>query len=154
MKSILLFAALCCATHAYAGCGTTFCSVNTYWDTQGLANQEGLRIDLRYSYAKADTPRHGSSKASNDPTLAVPGDEVENLRTVNQTLNMDIDYAINRQLSVALGLPWVMRDHSHTIAPGRPLNRVTLANWATCVWWAITSSILATTIPAAAYAWA
>ena len=117
MKSILLFAALCCATPTYAGCGTTFCAVNTYWDTQGLSNQEGLRIDLRYSYAKADTPRLGSSKVSNDPTLAAPGDEVENLRTVNQILNLDLDYAINRQLGITLGLPWVMRDHSHTLAP-------------------------------------
>ena len=117
MKFILLFAALCCATHVHAGCGTSFCTVNTYWDTQGLANKEGLRIDLRYSYAKADTPRVGTSKVSNDPALAAPGDEVENLRTINQTLNLDIDYAINQQLSIALGLPVVKRDHTHTIAP-------------------------------------
>ena len=117
MKSILLFTALCCATPAYAGCGTTFCALNTYWDTQGLANKEGLRIDLRYSYARADTPRRGSSKVSNDPTLAAPGDEVENLRTVNQIFNLDLDYAINRQFGITLGLPWVMRDHSHTLAP-------------------------------------
>ena len=117
MKFILLSATLCCATPSYAGCGTTFCTVNTYWDTQGLVNKEGWRIDLRYSYAKANTPRLGSSKVSNDPTQAAPGDEVENLRTVNQSLNLDLDYAINRQFGVTLGLPWVMRDHSHTLAP-------------------------------------
>lgn len=117
MKTKLLFTALLCTTNAYASCGSSFCSVNTHWDTQGLVNDEGLRIDLRYSYAKADTPRVGSSKVINDPALATPGDEVENLRTINQTLNLDFDYAISQQLNVALGLPLVRRDHSHTIAP-------------------------------------
>jgi hypothetical protein len=119
MKTKLLFATLLCATaNAYASCGSSFCAVNTHWDTQGLVNDEGLRIDLRYSYAKADTPRYKSSKVTNDLASAAAGEEVENLRTINQTLNLDLDYAINRQLSVALGLPLVSRDHSHTIADG------------------------------------
>lgn len=122
MKTKLLFAVLfCTASSAYAGCGSSFCAVNTHWDTQGLVNGEGLRIDLRYSYAKADTPRQGSNKIAKplatDPALL--GAEVENLRTVNETLNMDLDYAINHQWSVALGLPLVMRDHAHQI--GDPL---------------------------------
>ena len=117
MKIKLLFAALLCTSHAYASCGTTFCAVNTNWDTQGLVNDEGLRIDLRYSYAKADTPRVGAAKVINDPALAAPGDEVESLRTVNQTLNLDLDYALNPQLSIALGVPLINRDHSHLIAP-------------------------------------
>ncbi|MEO8333135.1 MAG: hypothetical protein ABI479_11950 [Gallionella sp.] len=119
MKIKLLFATLLCTTaNAYASCGSSFCAVNTHWDTQGLVNDKGLRIDLRYSYAKADTPRVGSSKVTNDPALAALGDEVENLRTINQTLNMDVDYAINRQISFTLDLPLVKRDHSHTIADG------------------------------------
>ncbi|HYR05811.1 MAG TPA: hypothetical protein VEP71_03930 [Gallionella sp.] len=91
--------------------------MNTNWDTQGLVNGEGLRIDLRYSYAKADTPRVGSSKVAKpsptDPALL--GVEVENMRTINQLLNLDFDYAINRQWSVVVGLPVVMRDHAHQI---------------------------------------
>lgn len=118
MKTKLLFTAiLCAASNAYAGCGSSFCSVNTHWDTQGLVNDEGLRIDLRYSYAKADTPRNGSSKVAKplatDPALA--GAEVENMRTINETLNMDFDYAINHQWNVALDLPLIMRDHAHQI---------------------------------------
>ena len=115
---LLLATSLCITANAYASCGSSFCAVNTHWDTQGLVNDEGLRIDLRYSYAKADIPRAGSSKVTNDPALAAPGDEVENLRTINQALNLDLDYAVNQQLSVALGLPLVRRDHSHTIAYG------------------------------------
>lgn len=119
MKTKLLFAAmLCTVPAAYAGCGSSFCSLNTHWDTQGLVNDEGLRIDLRYSYTKADIPRVGASKVSNDPALATAGDEVENLRTINQTLNLDLDYAINQHWNIDIGLPWVMRDHAHTIADG------------------------------------
>lgn len=118
MKIKLLIGAMLCATsYAHAGCGSSFCSVNTHWDTQGLVNDEGLRIDMRYSYARADTPRTGSSKVAKplptDPALA--GAEVENLRTINQMLNMDLDYAIDRKWNVALDLPVVMRDHSHMI---------------------------------------
>lgn len=118
MKTKLLFATLLCTTaSAYASCGSSFCAMNTQWDTQGLMHDEGLRIDLRYSYAKADTPRVGSAKVTNNPTLAAPGDEVENMRTINESLNMDFDYAINHQWNIAVGLPVVMRDHAHTIAP-------------------------------------
>lgn len=121
MKTKLLFAALLCTTNAYASCGSSFCAVNTHWDTQGLVNDEGLRIDLRYSYAKADTPRVGSSKVAKplatDPALL--GAEVENMRTINESLNLDFDYAINHQWSVAVGVPLVIRDHAHQI--GDPL---------------------------------
>ena len=57
---LLLIAILSTASTAYAGCGSSFCSVNTHWDTQGLSSDDGLRVDLRYSYTKADTPRVGS----------------------------------------------------------------------------------------------
>lgn len=118
MKVKFLFAALFIASaDAYAGCGSSFCSVNTHWDTQGLVNDDGLRIDLRYSYAKADTPRAGSSEVAGpsaaDPALA--GAEVENMRTINEILNMDFDYAINNKWNIAIGLPFVMRDHAHQI---------------------------------------
>lgn len=117
MKTKLLFAALLCATNAYASCGSSYCAMNTHWDTQGLLN-DGLRIDLRYSYAKADTPRVGASKVANVPTLALADSEIENMRTINQSLNLDFDYAFNPQWSVAVGLPLVMRDHAHSVADG------------------------------------
>jgi hypothetical protein len=114
---LLLAALLCTSAHAHASCGSSFCAVNTHWDTQGLVNNEGLRIDLRYAYAKADTPRTGAAKVAKplatDPALL--GLEVENRRTINESVNLDADYAINHQWSVALGVPLVMRDHAHQI---------------------------------------
>lgn len=101
-------------TNANASCGSAFCSVNTHWDTQGLASYEGLRVDLRYSYAKADQLRAGSSRITPDAPSA-SGDEIEDKRTVNQVINLDADYTINPRWSIALGVPLVMRDHTHTL---------------------------------------
>lgn len=114
MKIKLLSAILLCATtHAYASCGSSFCAVNTHWDAQELVNDDGLRIDLRYSYTRADRLRYGSSRIA--PALPAASDaEIENMRTINQLLNVDFDYAINDKWNVAVGLPVVIRDHAHT----------------------------------------
>lgn len=101
------------ATNANASCGSAFCSVNTHWDTQGLSSYEGLRVDLRYSYAKADQLRAGSSKITPDAPSGSDA-EIEDQRTVYQVLNLDADYTINSRWNIALGVPLVMRDHTHT----------------------------------------
>lgn len=115
MKTRLLFTALLCATNAYASCGSTFCAVDTHWDTQGLANDDGLLIDLRYSYANANKLRYGNSAA----TLAAPDGsgrgELENRRTINQALDLGVDYALSDKWNVAVDLPFIMRDHTHTL---------------------------------------
>jgi hypothetical protein len=101
------------ATTAHASCGSAFCSFNTHWDTQGLASDEGLRVDLRYSYAKADKLRAGSSKITPDAPSG-SDEEIEDKRTINQVLNIDTDFTINSRWNIALAIPVVMRDHSHT----------------------------------------
>lgn len=67
MKNKLLFAALLYATtSAHASCGSSFCAMNTNWDIQGLVNNEGLRVNLRYSYARANTLRGSSPVVARD----------------------------------------------------------------------------------------
>ena len=109
----ILLPCLLVASTSYASCGSSFCIVNTNWDTQGLSHESGLLMDLRYSYAKADQWRAGSSSK----TTEAPGgsdSEIENKRTINQLLNLNLDYAINRRWGIVLGVPLVMRDHAHT----------------------------------------
>jgi len=113
MHSKLLFSALFFTANAYASCGSTFCSVNTHWDTQGMVNDDASRVDLRYSYAKADTFRSGSSKVTPDPPSG-SGEEIENLRTINQVLDLNVDFAVNPKWNVGVDMPFVMRDHTHT----------------------------------------
>ena len=115
MKTKLLFAALLCATNAYASCGSTFCAVDTHWDTQGLANDEGLRIDLRYSYAKANKLRYGNSYATLAASDGSGRGELENMRTINRVLDFDVDYVVSDKWNLAVDLPFIMRDHTHTL---------------------------------------
>ncbi|HZV54952.1 MAG TPA: transporter [Rhodocyclaceae bacterium] len=96
-----------------ASCGSSLCSINTHWDTQGLANDGGLLVDLRYSYAKADRLRAGSSRISPDAPSGSDS-EIEDKRTINQLLNLTADYTIGSRWNVALAVPLVMRDHTHT----------------------------------------
>lgn len=114
MKSYILaipFALISCC--AGASCGTAYCSVNTHWDTQGLSNDAGLLIDLRYSYSKADILRAGTSRVA--PAQPSGSDaEIENRRTINQLLSLNIDYPVNPRWNISVGVPLVMRDHAHT----------------------------------------
>jgi len=110
----LAFPLLLLANFAHASCGSSYCMVNTNWDTQGLSNDGGLQADLRYSYAKADRFMAGSSKRATEVPGGGTNEEIENKRTINQLVNLNLDYAINRQWGVTLGLPFVMRDHTHT----------------------------------------
>jgi hypothetical protein len=113
------------ATNANASCGADFCSVDTHWDTQGLSSDEGLRLDLRYSYAKADKFRAGSSKISPDAPSG-SGEEIEDKHTINQVLNLDAEYTINARWNIALGVPLVKREHTHTfdsLAPDTPITQ-------------------------------
>lgn len=113
MKIVLLCIALFYVNPAFASCGSSFCAVNTYWDTQGLVNNDTLRIDLRYSYANASTPRRGASRITPSPPSG-SDTEIENLHTINQTLNMNLDYPFSQEWNVVLDLPVVMRNHMHT----------------------------------------
>ncbi|MEN6585365.1 MAG: transporter [Sulfuricella sp.] len=112
-KHLLPLAITMLATNAYASCGSAFCSVNTSWDTQGISNEGGLLLDLRYSYARADTLRAGSSKITPEAPSGSDA-EIEDQRTINQVLNFSADYTINSRWNIALGVPLVRRDHTHT----------------------------------------
>lgn len=110
---LLPLALVLVAGNASASCGSAFCSVNTNWDTQGLSSATGLRIDLRYSYAKADRLRAGSEQITT-PAASGSDEEIENLRTVNQVINLDAEYTLNSNWNIALGVPLLLRDHAHT----------------------------------------
>ena len=115
MKKVLTLLALAgMAPHTQASCGSMMCEINPAWDTQSLTHEHGLRLDLRYSYSKADVLRAGADKID-PPPFTGSGEEIENRRTLNQTLIADLDYAINRDWSVSLQVPVNSRDHAHTV---------------------------------------
>lgn len=109
------------SNQAHASCGTTSCSVNTNWNEHG-SNRQGWSTDLRYSYSNADTLRSGNNKITADPTAAPykGGIEAENLRTLNQLITATLDYSHDEHWSVMLELPYVMREHTHSIGEPNP----------------------------------
>ena len=104
-----------------ASCGSTSCSINTDWNEHG-ASRPGWSTDFRYSYSRADTLRSGSNKIVAEPTAAPynAGIEAENLRTINQLLTASLDYSHDEHWGLMLQLPYVMRDHSHSIGNADP----------------------------------
>lgn len=104
------------SNNSQASCGSTFCSINTEWNEHGVS-RPGWSTDFRYSYSRADTLRSGSNKIVADPTAAPynTGKEAENLRTINQLLTASIDYSHDEHWGVMLQLPYVMRDHTHSV---------------------------------------
>jgi hypothetical protein len=109
------------SNHAQASCGTTSCSINTDWNEHS-ASQPGWSTDLRYNYSNADTLRSGSNKIVADPTVAPynTGIETENLRTINQLVTASLDYSHDEHWGMMLQLPYVMRDHTHSIGNPDP----------------------------------
>jgi hypothetical protein len=106
--------------HVQASCGSTACSINTDWNEHG-ASQPGWSADLRYSYSRADTLRSGNSKIVADPTApAYAGIEAENLRTINQIVTANLDYVHDEHWGAMLQLPYVVRDHTHSIGNPDP----------------------------------
>lgn len=112
-RFLFVFALSALSTTAHASCGSSFCTFNTHWDTQGLSHHQGWRVDWRYTYAKADTLKAGSSTVTAEAPSG-SDEELEDKRTINQVLNMDLDYSINSRWSITLGLPLIHRDHTHT----------------------------------------
>lgn len=113
---ILAALAALISSHVQASCGSTSCSINTEWNEHGVS-RPGWSTDFRYSYSRADILRSGSNKIVADPTAAPynTGKEAENLRTINQLLTASIDYSHDEHWGVMLQLPYVMRDHTHSV---------------------------------------
>lgn len=121
----LLTATLGLATfQAQASCGSSFCSIDTQWDAQGLTHSQGLSLNLNYSWVKADRLRAGSDRISAEAPSA-SGEELENKRTVNQLLIADLEYAIDPHWNIAVGIPLVIRDHAHILdsTAGTPIDQ-------------------------------
>ncbi len=98
---------------AIASCGTISCSLNSSWD-EFDPSQHGWGLDVRLSHNRAGTLRAGSKKIVAD----LADEEVENLHTVNNIISTTIDYAIDERRGISLYVPYMMRDHSHSVGDG------------------------------------
>lgn len=95
---------------AYAGCGATFCAINTDWDVQGQWTEPGVRFDLRYEYIDQDQPRAGTREVSVGELSRHHDEQV----TLNRNLLAAVDMTFNDRWGLALSVPFVDREHAHT----------------------------------------
>lgn len=94
---------------AHAGCGTSFCAINTDWDVQGQWTGPGVRFDLRYEYIDQDQPRSGTDSVS---VGEVPRHHDEQY-TINRNLLGSVDVNFNERWGLAIKVPFVDREHAH-----------------------------------------
>jgi hypothetical protein len=94
-----------------ASCGASFCPVNTDWNAQGAWADTGARFDLRYEHINQNQLRSGRDKVAPQQEPGEP-DEIE---TRNRNWVAALDYNLDPSWGVSLSLPFVKRDHSHTI---------------------------------------
>lgn len=107
-------------THAArASCGSSFCAVNTQWESQGAWSEPGLRLGLRYEYLDQSRLRSGSHRVAPDAT---PGSMTTGeIDTLNRNWFASLDYTVNRNWSVSLQLPYVDRNHRHVFNDAVPV---------------------------------
>jgi len=95
---------------ALAACGSAFCTVNTDWASQGEWTEAGGKIDLRYEFIKQEQPRNGAEAVG---VGQVPGQEHDEVRTINRNYIAQFDYNFNAHWGFSASLPFVSRDHEH-----------------------------------------
>lgn len=109
VRFVLVAVLLATATHANAGCGSAFCSLNTNWSTQGTWTKPGGRFDLRYEFVDQDQPRAGTEDVG---VGQIPRHHDE-VRTINRNYIAGFDYTFDSNWGVGVQLPVVDRSHEH-----------------------------------------
>jgi predicted porin len=106
---LALAVAAASAGPAAASCGSAFCLVNTNWSVQGVWNEPGWRLDLRYEHIDQDQPRAGTRRVG---VGEVPAHHDE-VRTRNNNVLATLDYGITPDWGVSVIVPYVDREHTH-----------------------------------------
>ena len=111
---VLAMSALTQQALACASCG---CSLNSDWGTQGVSNQEGFSLDVRYDSLNQNQLWSGTGKTNAQSAVGTQNPatgkfaEVEDF-TKSQTITPVLDYNNGKDWGVSLSLPYVIRNHS------------------------------------------
>ena len=116
MKKTLIGAALfLAAAHTWA-CASCGCSLNTDYGSQGMGNNGGWTLDLRYDRVNQNQLRSGTQSISaanaSRVTNAVTGGPAEvEVYTLNRYVTASLDYNDGEQWGLTTWLPVVSRQH-------------------------------------------
>ncbi|RMF57319.1 MAG: hypothetical protein D6743_19125 [Calditrichaeota bacterium] len=116
MKSLTLFSflavflAICSVDQAVAGCGAATCPLNTH----RYLRSGRLTFGFAREYINQDQIHVGSS-ASFVGAFRQPGQEHDEVQTINSRDIVRMQYGVFSRLALSLEVPFVHREHSHFV---------------------------------------
>jgi len=101
---------------AEASCGSASCFLNV--GNQPSVQPKGtLRVDLSYSYVPQTGPDNRIAAVNFEKKEQIL-DEHQEFETINQQLQLNMNYGVTDQFTLQLTVPVVFRDHDHRIEVG------------------------------------
>jgi hypothetical protein len=108
IRAIAVFALfLLIPGRAAASCGSSSCPIDLHALQFGDVGR--FSLDLSFQYLDQDQPRIGSGRAQ---VGAIASDHDE-IRTINRLVALQLSYALNERLQLAVNVPYVSRSHEH-----------------------------------------
>lgn len=100
----------------HASCGSASCFL-TVGNQPGTQPKDTVRVDLQYSHAPQNGPHHRVAAVNVEKKEIVLGEHQE-FQTINQQVQLDVNYGLTDNLTLQATLPVVFREHDHRIEVG------------------------------------
>ncbi len=117
LLSLVFVLALLSTQPAHASCGSASCFL-TIGNQPSVQPKDLVRIDLSYSYVPQTSPENQVAAVSIENRKQVLNEHLE-FQTINQRLQLDVNYGLTDNITVQLTVPVIFRDHDHRIEVGK-----------------------------------
>ncbi len=101
---------------AQASCGSASCFLNV-GNQPGVQPKDLVRVDLSYSYVPQTGPNNRVAAVSLENNRQILAEHQE-FQTLNQRLQLDVNYGLTDNLTLQVTLPVIFREHDHRIGVG------------------------------------
>ena len=101
-----------------ASCGSASCFL-TIGNMPSVQPKDLVRVDLNYSYVPQTGPTNQVAAVNVEEKEQILNEHLE-FQTINQRLQLDVNYGVTDNITVQLQVPVIFRDHDHRIEVGRP----------------------------------
>ncbi len=102
---------------AQASCGSASCFL-TIGNQPSVQPKDLIRVDLSYSYVPQTGPENQVAAVSIENKKQVLNEHLE-FQTINQRLQLDVNYGVTDNITLQLTLPVIFREHDHRIEVGK-----------------------------------
>ncbi len=117
LVSLVVMSGLPLTNYVHASCGSASCFL-TIGNQPSVQPKDLIRIDLSYSYVPQTSPENQVAAVSIENRKQVLNEHLE-FQTINQRLQLDVNYGVTDNITLQLTLPIIFRDHDHRIEVGK-----------------------------------